>query len=136
MTALEIPHLDHRTFGFRVSDGATTIAYLSDHNPTSLGPGPDGLGAYHPSAVALATGVDVLVHDAQHRAEEFPAKAFLGHSAAEYAIGLGEHCGVGRVVLFHHDPERTDDEIDAFVARHQHHPVRVAAAAQDDELVL
>ena len=33
-------------------------------------------------------------------------------------IGLGRHCGVGRVVVFHHDPRRTDDEIDALAAKH------------------
>ena len=39
--------------------------------------------------------------------------AGYGHSAIEYAIGLGERCGVGKVVVFHHDPRRTDDELDA-----------------------
>jgi len=26
-------------------------------------------------------------------------------------VALGHHCGVGRVLLFHHDPSRTDDQV-------------------------
>jgi phosphoribosyl 1,2-cyclic phosphodiesterase len=77
--ALDIPHGGGRTFGFRVWDGSATVAYLSDHSPVLLGPGNDGLGALHDAALALADGVDLLIHDSQHTAEEFPAKAFLGH---------------------------------------------------------
>ena len=33
--AREIPHKGGRTFGYRVSDGRATIAYLSDHSPIS-----------------------------------------------------------------------------------------------------
>ena len=80
--------------------------------------------------MALARGVDVLVHDAQHTAAEFPARRHLGHSAVEYAVGLAEAAGARRLVLFHHDPSRTDDEIDALVAAHQGGPVDVVAAAE------
>ena len=45
--AREIPHKGGRTFGYRVSDGHSTIAYMPDHNPTALGPGEDGFGEYH-----------------------------------------------------------------------------------------
>jgi len=73
--ALEIPHKGGRTFGYRVSDGKATIAYMSDHWPLSFGPGPDGLGEYHETAVALAGGADVLFHDAQYTDEELPSRA-------------------------------------------------------------
>ena len=79
----EIPHKGGRTFGFRVTDGTGTIAYLSDHLPLAAGPGPDGLGAYHDAALALARDVDVLVHDAQFLAAQFPDVAYLGHAAIE-----------------------------------------------------
>jgi phosphoribosyl 1,2-cyclic phosphodiesterase len=114
--ARDIPHPGGRTFGFRVSDGRSSVAYLSDHSPLTLGAGPDGLGAYHEAALELTTGVDVLIHDAQHVAAEFPAKAFLGHSCVEYAVGLARAAGARRLLLFHHDPERTDAEVDALVA--------------------
>jgi hypothetical protein len=38
--AREIPHKGGRTFGYRVSDGRTTLAYLPDHDPVSLGQAP------------------------------------------------------------------------------------------------
>jgi phosphoribosyl 1,2-cyclic phosphodiesterase len=126
--AAEIPHKGGRTFGYRVSHGSAAVAYLPDHSPLKLGPGPEGLGEYHPAAVALATGVDLLIHDAQHTAAELPRLAFLGHSAVEYAVGLARQCNVGTVALFHHDPGRTDTEIDQLAAAHGDAGVRVVAA--------
>jgi hypothetical protein len=112
----EIPHKGGRTFGFRVSDGTAAITYLSDHSPLALGPGPEGAGEYHKAAITLATAADLLIHDAQHTLAELPRLGYLGHSAAEYAVGLARRCQVGKVVLFHHDPWRTDAGIDAIVA--------------------
>lgn len=116
ITGMEIPHKGGRTMGLRISDGRTSVAYLSDHAPTDLGPGDDGLGALHPAAVALAQGVDVLIHDAQYTSEELPGRITWGHAAADYAVTLGEACGVGTVLLFHHDPNRTDDQVAALRA--------------------
>jgi phosphoribosyl 1,2-cyclic phosphodiesterase len=128
--AAEIPHKGGRTFGYRITDGGGTLAYLSDHSPVAAGAGPHGLGAYHDSALALAENVDLLIHDAQHTAAEFADRAFLGHSAVEYAVGLAEAAGARTVALFHHDPARTDDEIDALVVAHAGGTVEVIAAAE------
>ncbi|MGI8754628.1 MAG: MBL fold metallo-hydrolase [Acidimicrobiales bacterium] len=114
--AEEIPHKGGRTYGFRVSDGSNSMAYLSDHGPGALGPGPDGLGERHHGALALADGVDLLLHDAQHTAAEYPAVAAYGHSSIDYAVDLGRCAGAAEVLLFHHDPNRTDDELDAIAA--------------------
>jgi ribonuclease BN (tRNA processing enzyme) len=128
--ALEIPHKGGRTFGYRVSDGRASIAYLSDHGPSALGPGPDGWGPYHETAMALAADVDLLVHDAQHTKEELPARAGWGHSAADYPVRLAELAGARRVLLFHHDPNRTDDAVDEIVAGFGDRSVEVRAAAE------
>jgi phosphoribosyl 1,2-cyclic phosphodiesterase len=126
--AMEIPHKGGRTFGYRVSDGEGSLAYLPDHSPSALGPGPDGTGVYHDAAMALCDGVDLLIHDSQHTAAELPRLGFLGHSAIEYGVALAQRAGAGQFALFHHDPWRTDDEIDALVAQHAEAPVRVFAA--------
>ncbi len=126
----EIPHKGGRTFGYRVSDGHAVLAYMSDHCPTLLGPGPDGLGEYHPAAVALARHADVLVHDAQLVEEELEREAWLGHAAAEYAVKLGRRCGVKTVVLFHHRPDRVDDALDSIGQRFTSPPPQVTVAAQ------
>ena len=128
--ALEIPHKGGRTFGFRVSDATASVAYLSDHGPLAFGPGPEGLGPYHEAAMALAEGVHVLIHDAQHSAAELPERASFGHSAADYAVGLAAAAGARSVLLSHHDPSRTDDQLDALVGSLSHPTVAVAAAAE------
>ncbi len=127
--AREIPHKGGRTFGYRVSDGHSTIAYLPDHCPTALGPGPEGWGEYHPSALALAAEADLLIHDSFLRPEEVAAQASFGHPAADYAVALAGRAGARRVLLAHHKPDRTDDELDELGARFRAEP-RVAVAAE------
>jgi phosphoribosyl 1,2-cyclic phosphodiesterase len=128
--AREIPHKGGRTFGYRIADGRATVAYLSDHSPVTYGPGPEGFGEYHDDALALAHDADVLFHDAQHTAEEFEAKKAFGHSAVVYAVGLAREAGARRLVLFHHDPPRTDEQLDAIVAGQRDAPVDVEAATE------
>jgi phosphoribosyl 1,2-cyclic phosphodiesterase len=115
--ARAIPHKGGATLGYRVSDGSSVIAYLPDHCPTALGPGPEGWGEYHAAALQLASGADVLLHDAFLLADEVPAEAFFGHAAIDYAIGLGRRAGARRVVLTHHKPGRTDAALDEVASR-------------------
>jgi hypothetical protein len=134
--AREIPHKGGRTFGYRVSDGRCVLAYITDHCPTAYGPGPDGLGEYHPDALALADGADLLVHDAQLLAEEVPAEAAFGHAAAEYAVRLAVLAGARRLALFHHKPSRTDAELDEVARRFETAEVPVTVAAQGTTMEL
>jgi phosphoribosyl 1,2-cyclic phosphodiesterase len=128
--AREIPHKGGRTLGYRISDGGRVLAYVTDHCPTAAGPGPDGLGAYHDAVLDLASGADLLIHDAQLTAAEVPAEAAFGHAAAEYAVGLAVRAGARRLALFHHKPSRTDAELDAIAARLAGAPVPVLVAAE------
>ncbi len=136
VVALDIPHKGGRTFGYRVSYDGASLAYLSDHNPVALGPGPEGLGPYHDAAVTLAHEVDVLFHDAQYAATELPARASFGHSAADYAVGLGAVSGAAKVLLYHHDPARTDAEVEAMAAALNRPGVSVSGAAEETVLDL
>jgi ribonuclease BN (tRNA processing enzyme) len=113
--AREIPHKGGRTMGFRLSDGSVSLAYLSDHSPQSLGAGPEGYGPYHRDALDLCEGVDLLIHDSQYTAAEFPTRADFGHSSIDYTLGLAQKAGVRRLALFHHDPRRTDNQLDDIV---------------------
>ena len=130
VVAREIPHKGGLTYGYRITGAGATVAYLSDHSPIAFGPGPTGFGAYHPTALALARAADLLIHDAQLTGDEFASLAPSGHSAIEYAVGLAEAAGAKRLLLFHHDPARTDDQIDAIVAAHRGGPIPVDAAAE------
>ena len=115
--AREIPHKGGRTFGYRVSDGRSAIAYMPDHCPTAFGFGDDGLGEYHEAALELAQDVDVLVHDAQ-LFPPVPSKfAYFGHAVTDYAVALAGRAGAGTAALFHHRPDRTDEQLDALARR-------------------
>lgn len=117
--AVEVPHKGGRTYGYRITDGTSVVAYVPDHSPIAHGAGPERLGAYHDAIRTLAADVDVLLHDSQHLRREFATRQVLGHATVEYADGLARACGVRRLVLFHHDPGRTDDELDAILDRHR-----------------
>jgi phosphoribosyl 1,2-cyclic phosphodiesterase len=136
--AHEIPHKGGRTFGYRVSDGRSTLTYMPDHCPTAFGAGADGCGEYHPAALELARGTDALIHDAQLLThEELDAEARFGHAAAEYAVALGARAGAREVVLFHHRPDRTDEALDELARRFNDTAgVGVRVAAQNTVLEL
>jgi DNA-binding response OmpR family regulator len=61
-------------------------------------------------------GADLLIHDAQYTAEEYPAKIGWGHSTVEYAVKLSNKAEVKRLALTHHDPSRDDDALDRLLA--------------------
>jgi phosphoribosyl 1,2-cyclic phosphodiesterase len=132
----EIPHKGGRTLGYRVSDGRCVVAYVTDHCPTALGPGPEGWGEYHASALELAAGADVLVHDAHLLASEVEAEASFGHACADYAVELARRAGARRVVLFHHRPDRTDTALDQLASRFADAPVDVVVGAEGGILEL
>ena len=85
----EIPHKGGRTFGYRVSDGHATLAYMPDHCPTALGPGPGWFGEYHAAALELAGNVDMLVHDSQLSTAGAGNRRALWPPIADYAVELG-----------------------------------------------
>jgi ribonuclease BN (tRNA processing enzyme) len=129
--AREVPHKGGRTFGYRVSDGPSAMAYIPDHCPTVLGPGSEGWGEYHPTALGLAAGVDLLIHDSFLLPGEIAAEASFGHAAADYAVGLARRAHSRSVMLAHHKPDRTDDALDMLANRFSADPcVTVATEGQ------
>lgn len=59
-------------------------------------------------------GADLLIHDTQYTEAEYRAsKLGWGHSSMEHAVAAATRAGVKRMALFHHDPLRTDDQLDA-----------------------
>jgi ribonuclease BN (tRNA processing enzyme) len=128
--AVETHYLNHSalTLGYRLTaDGVTTV-YALDHEPfaTSLAAGNGPLTGGDRRHVEFLAGADLLIHDAQYLAEEYGLKAGWGHSTVEYALRVARAAGVRRLALAHHDPERSDDALDALVAR-----ARTQAASLD-----
>jgi phosphoribosyl 1,2-cyclic phosphodiesterase len=56
-------------------------------------------------------GADVLVHDSQYTAAEYRSHIGWGHSSFEYAINVAHKTDVKKLLLFHHDPNRTDSQL-------------------------
>ena len=62
---------------------------------------------------AFMAGADIVLHDAQYTQKEYlKGRRGWGHSSIEWAINAAARAGVKRLILIHHDPERTDDQLD------------------------
>ncbi len=97
--------------GFRVDVNGVSVAYISDHGQ-GCGRDDEPLDHIPTDVLELCDGVDLLIHDAQHTAEEFAVKAHYGHCTVGYAVHVAREAGVRQVALFHHDPAHHDDEVD------------------------
>lgn len=105
VTAREVAHKGGRTFGYRVvAPSGASVAYLPDHRPPLHGP-------RRAAALALATGVDLLVHDAQFLSDEDRWAEAYGHATVDQATAFADEAGARELVLFHHAPNRTDDAV-------------------------
>lgn len=63
---------------------------------------------------------DVVLHDSQYTEKEYRKNRIgWGHSSIEWAINSAHKAGVKKLVLMHHDPERSDTEIDSFQLKYQ-----------------
>jgi phosphoribosyl 1,2-cyclic phosphodiesterase len=95
--------------------GARSLVYISDNELGPDGPSPMPAG-WKPGLVEFVRDARVLIHDATYTAEEYEQFRGWGHSTFADAVSLALEARVERLVLFHHKPERSDDELDARVA--------------------
>lgn len=112
---LETLYLHHpgTTIGYRLRRGGKTFAYVTD-NELGIIEGEPSLEVRR--VVDFVRGADLLIHDTQFTRAQYPVVRGWGHSCYEDVVRLGELAEVKRLAFFHHDPDRTDDEIDALVA--------------------
>jgi phosphoribosyl 1,2-cyclic phosphodiesterase len=54
---------------------------------------------------------DVLIHDTQYTAEEYEKHLGWGHTSYERAINNANKAKVKKLIMFHHDPNRTDEQL-------------------------
>lgn len=116
--------------GFRLSCPDGSIAYVPDHEIPCLEPdehrksdatGPADDAAERVKAIhRLTQDVDVLIHDAQYTVEEYATRVGWGHSCVDAVVKSASQNGVRRLVLFHHDPDRDDGQVDAMLASARH----------------
>jgi DNA-binding response OmpR family regulator len=122
-------YLNHpaMTLGYRLEADGGTLVYATDHEPHSpeqaqgvadveqLAKGEVAVHQEDRRHADFIAGADVLIHDAQYVAAEYPAKLGWGHSTVEYVIDVALTARVSTLYLFHHDPSRTDEQLDAVV---------------------
>jgi phosphoribosyl 1,2-cyclic phosphodiesterase len=93
------------------NDGNRALVYISDNE---LGPGAkyDTRAAWREGLVEFVRDARVLVHDTMYTADEYDHFRGWGHSTYDEAVELALEAGVEQLVLYHHKPERSDDEVD------------------------
>lgn len=104
------------TVGYRVEGRNSTLAYIPDHEP-ALGPRGMIADPRWISGFDLAKHVDLLVHDGHYTAEEYLEKKGWGHSSMDDALLFAQISKAKRVLLTHHDPDRTDHQLDDLYIR-------------------
>jgi phosphoribosyl 1,2-cyclic phosphodiesterase len=112
---------------FRLARAGRSVVLATDHER--------GVGEIDAGLCALAAGADVLIHDAQYTPEEYEhGRRGWGHSSWEHAAVAADEAAVRRLLLFHHDPDRSDDELEAIVTRTASLFAEVEAAREGDGL--
>ena len=136
--------VNHRgpTLGYRISEGGSSLCYLPDHEPR---PGSD-IAKDPPeriSGLELAHRATFLVHDCQYTDEEYQAHEGWGHSSLSDALAFARRSEAERLLLFHHDPHHTDDQLDQLHRGADEHwqslggsPGAVAMAVEGEEIEL
>jgi phosphoribosyl 1,2-cyclic phosphodiesterase len=118
ITLARLNHPDP-VYGFRLEAGGHAIVYATDTEHFSC---------VDPTLKRLAAGADILIYDAQYTPDEYPSKVGWGHSTWQAGADLARAAGVPQLVLFHHDPNRTDAQLAAIEAEaHAHLPGTIAA---------
>lgn len=122
--------------GYRIESDGHSVVYLPDHEPA--------LGPVFPSRLAwtsgadIASGADLLIHDAQYGPDEYPDHIGWGHSSVTDAVAFADLVGAQSLALFHHDPSHDDDAIErlTLLAQATSIGVEVMAARQGASLAL
>jgi phosphoribosyl 1,2-cyclic phosphodiesterase len=99
------------TLGYRITENGRSLAYIPDHEPARVTSieraSPDWLPGSH-----IASGADILLHDAQYTVEEYHERVSWGHSSFTDAVTYAGVCDAKKIVMFHHDPSRSDDALE------------------------
>jgi phosphoribosyl 1,2-cyclic phosphodiesterase len=115
------------TYGYRFEENGRTLAFVPDNEP----------GLDPESGLALADGVDVLIHDAQYTEAEYATREGWGHSALGHFAATVRAAAPGRAVMFHHDPTHDDAALESMQAKAQElagRPVELAREGVTFEL--
>lgn len=101
--------------GYRIEVGDRVVCFIPDNEVD--GEGYDVAEGWRERLLDFIRGADLLIHDSMYTDEEYPARLGWGHSTFRQSVRLAEEGEVKKLLFFHHDPGRTDDQIDGIVNR-------------------
>jgi CheY-like chemotaxis protein/ribonuclease BN (tRNA processing enzyme) len=101
--------------GYKLTVRGRTICYITD-NELYLPGDPRHNPRYLQQLTSFVRQADLLITDTTYRDAEYPAKVDWGHSCVGQVAELAARAQVKRLHLFHHDPDQTDELIDAKLA--------------------
>ncbi|MEJ5328554.1 MAG: MBL fold metallo-hydrolase [Desulfobaccales bacterium] len=97
--------------GFRFREDGRSLVFITDNELGQKG------GRPWQDFVHFVEGADLLIHDAQYLPEEMDEHRGWGHSTFAEVVRLARDAGVRQVLLTHHDPGRSDAQVQELVAR-------------------
>ncbi len=115
LTAIPLSHPDGG-YGYKIEEDGKIFTFLTDNELGSIHKGGLTMAEY----AQLVSHSDLLVHDAEFKAEEYPTRQNWGHSCFLDAVSLAKKAKVKKLGLFHHNQDRPDAQIDAMVEEAQH----------------
>jgi len=115
--------LNHPIFclGYRVNFRGKSIATVYDHeffsnlfqgDKTAEIEGEAAAAEENEKIRQFVKGADILIHDAQFSMEGYTSHKGWGHCAFEHAVQSAADNDVKTLVLFHHEPDHTDDQLE------------------------
>ncbi|MBI3038138.1 MBL fold metallo-hydrolase [bacterium] len=96
-------------YGFKFVAEDKTFVFLTDNEPDFPHPG----GLKREDYIGFCRGADLLLHDAQYTDEEYKVTRGWGHSTYFSATQMAISAKVKSFGIFHHDPDRTDEDLDS-----------------------
>jgi ribonuclease BN (tRNA processing enzyme) len=115
------------SLSFGLTRGGRRIVYATDHEH-----GDEGMDA---ALVRFAQGADYLIYDATYVPSEYELlRRGWGHSTWYEGVRVARAARVGTLVLFHHHPDHTDDQLDALLRLAQEELEHVIVASEGLEL--
>ncbi|HSH37773.1 MAG TPA: hypothetical protein VK993_03225 [Chthoniobacterales bacterium] len=94
------------------------------------------------NAANSSSSSDVLIIDAQYTDEEYQQHIGWGHGSLSRVVSMALDANVRRLILFDHDPNHDDDQIDEMLQRarllvvESGKPLEVEAAREGAEIWL
>ncbi len=125
--SIEVSKINHpvECFGYKVGYKDKKFIYLGDNEPYYNMFGNNDaevettIAEMNNKLSRFVRGGDVLISDAQYTPDEYRTKVGWGHSSTHHAINLALKSGVKNLFFNHHDPMRTDDELDQIVSHYR-----------------